>query len=95
MLRLREPVARVHERSESRLAEMDSGGESRSRVYRARDNHAAASAARARPRVIQPTYHAQSIGASSVEVANMNIVIGPVLRRAGGYAFDTWTADRG
>jgi hypothetical protein len=25
----------------------------------------------------------------------MNIVIGPVLRRTGGYAFDTWIADKG
>ena len=25
----------------------------------------------------------------------MNIVIGPVLRRADGYAFDTWTAGKG
>jgi hypothetical protein len=45
-------VARVHERSESRLAEMDSGGENHSRVYRVRDDHAATSAARSRPRVI-------------------------------------------
>jgi FHA domain len=26
---------------------------------------------------------------------NMNIVFGPVLSRAGGYAFDTWTAGKG
>jgi hypothetical protein len=25
----------------------------------------------------------------------MGIVIGPVLRRAAGYGFDTWTADKG
>ncbi len=25
----------------------------------------------------------------------MSIVIGPVLRRAGGYGFDTWTAGKG
>ena len=25
----------------------------------------------------------------------MNLVIGPVLRRADGYAFDTWTAGKG
>jgi hypothetical protein len=30
-----------------------------------------------------------------VEVANVNIVIGPVLSRADGYAFDTWTAGKG
>jgi FHA domain len=30
-----------------------------------------------------------------VEVANMNIVIGPVLSRADGYAFDTWSAGKG
>jgi hypothetical protein len=35
------------------------------------------------------------MGASSVEVANMNIVIGPVLRSADGYAFDTWTVGKG
>src|SRR5215831_9216418 len=90
----REPVARVHERSDSRLAEMDPGRENHSRVYRARDNHATPSADRSRPRVIQPTHHAQSFGAP-VEVANMNIVIGPVLRRADRYAFNTWTAGKG
>jgi hypothetical protein len=26
---------------------------------------------------------------------NMNVVIGPVLSRADGYAFDMWTADQG
>jgi hypothetical protein len=30
-----------------------------------------------------------------VKVADMNIVIGPVLRRADGYAFDTWTVGKG
>jgi FHA domain len=35
------------------------------------------------------------MGASSVEVANMNVVIGPVLRRPDGYAFDTWSAGNG
>ena len=25
----------------------------------------------------------------------MGIVIGPILKRAGGYAFDTWTAGKG
>ena len=48
----REPVARVHERSESRLAGLDSGRENHSCVYRVRDDHAATSAARSRPRVI-------------------------------------------
>src|SRR5262249_18454556 len=48
----REPVARVHERSESRLPEMDLDGKNHSRVYRARDNNTAPSAARSRPRVI-------------------------------------------
>jgi hypothetical protein len=30
-----------------------------------------------------------------LEDANMGIVIGPVLRRADGYRFDTWTAGKG
>jgi len=30
-----------------------------------------------------------------VEDADMGIIIGPVLMRADGYRFDTWTADKG
>jgi hypothetical protein len=35
------------------------------------------------------------VGALSVEVASMNIVIGPVLSRADGYAYDAWAAGNG
>jgi hypothetical protein len=52
----REAVARVHERSESRLAEMDPGGENHRRVYRIRDKQPALSAAGSGPPVISANF---------------------------------------
>jgi hypothetical protein len=69
---------------------MDPCGENHSRISRFRDDRPPSSAVPARPRVIQ------SIGAPSLKgLLNMNIVFGPVLSRADGYAFDTWTAGKG
>lgn len=66
---------------------MDPSGENHSRVCRFRDDRPASSAVPGRPRVIdRRAVH---------WLLNMNVVFGPVLSRADGYAFDTWTAGNG
>src|SRR5260370_3696681 len=81
---------------ESRLAEMDSGRKNRRSVYRVRDGQHGAGPAPSRRRVVSGR---RSICNRSrrivLEDADMGIVIGPVLRSADGYRFDTWTAGKG
>jgi hypothetical protein len=43
----------------------------------------------------RPTFHCNRSRRIVLEDADMGIVIGPVLRRANGYRFDTWTASKG
>src|ERR1700751_1814533 len=72
---------------ESCLAAMDSGRTSRRRVYRDRDDQPDPSAAPSRRRIISAH--------RPWEKPHMDIVIGPVLKRPGGYGFNVWTAARG
>jgi hypothetical protein len=85
-----------HEGSESRLAELGSNRKNRRRVYRARDPQPGPGPAPSRRRTISAdvsllTDH----GASFAEGAKVGIVIGPVLKRHGGYGFDVWAAANG
>src|SRR5260370_37279388 len=81
---------------ESRLAEMDSGRKNHRGVYRVRAEQHGPGPAPSRRRVVSGR---RSICNRSrrivLEDADMGIVIGPVLRRADGYSFDTWTAGKG
>src|SRR5690348_16750004 len=73
---------------------MDPSGENHSRVCRFWDDRNASSPVPARPHVIQPATRNRSTR-RPWGLLNMNVVFGPVLSRADGYAFDTWTAGKG
>src|SRR5712671_2956534 len=83
------------EASESRLAEMDSGRKNRRDVYCVRGEQHGPGPAPSRPRVVSGSVHLNRLWLIVLEDADMGIVIGPVLTRADGYRFDTWTAGQG
>src|SRR5271165_1618064 len=63
-------------------------------VYRVRDEqHARGSAYTGAELAAKPSH--APIAALILEDADMAKVIGPVLRNADGYSFDTWTAGKG
>src|SRR5712671_4525325 len=75
---------------------MDTGRKSRRRVYRVRyEQHGPGLAPSGRRVVAGQRSTCNRPRRIVLEDADMGIVIGPVLRRADGYSFDTWTAGKG
>src|SRR5260370_35739387 len=73
---------------------MDSSRKSRRRGDCLRDAGAVPSAAPSRRRIIRAKFHLHGSLGIILKDADMTVVIGPVLKRADGYEFDTWTAGK-
>src|SRR5258705_12535688 len=73
---------------------MDPSRKSRRRVDCLRDAGAVPSAAPSRRRIIRAKFHLHGSLGIILKDADMTVVIGPVLKRADGYEFDTWTAGK-
>src|SRR5260370_28515861 len=73
---------------------MDTSRKSRRHVDCLRDAVAVPSAALSRGRIIRQKFRLYGSLGIILKDAYMTVVIGPVLKRADGYEFDTWTAGK-